>query len=494
MTGQTNANDAAPLSETVSQSASFVPRAATVAVWVLFVLSAGVLALVVTGGELSVGTLFVVDGLTAVMWVVVTFFSGIVHSYSRRYMAGDARVEAFFARIFAFTLVVVTMAAADHVALFAGAWLAMGLVMASLVGHVRGWQQARAAASVARRHFLASSGLLAVGLAALVWATGATSITGILGQVETIPRSVALVAVGSIVLAAMIQSALFPFHTWLLSSMTAPTPASALMHAGFVNAGGILLTRFAPLLADEPAVMSLVVAVGALSALLGQALLLVQTDVKRKLGASTMAQMGFMILQCGLGFFAAAIAHLVLHGFYKAYLFLSSGEAVEQTAPKAAKDDRLTLAGVAVGLLTAVGGGALFAVLTGKGTELNSGLVLALVVVLTTMHATRDVLRRSTLSPVVRLLSVPLVVLTAIGAYGLLFNAVSAVIADAPMAAAPTELTVVHVAVAALFVLSYLATELGWHRSSERLYVELVNRSQPDSNTILTSTEDYNDA
>ncbi|WP_415381843.1 proton-conducting transporter membrane subunit [Halosimplex sp. TS25] len=495
MTGQTRANDAVQPSENATPSASFLPRATTAAVWVLFLLSVGTLALTVTGRSAwGFAGALVIDGLTAVVWVVVTFFSGIVHSYSRRYMAGDRYLDAFFARIFAFTLVVMTMTAADHVALFAGAWLAMGLLMTSLIGHVRDWPQARAASRTARLYFLASSGLLTAGLLTLVWATGATSITGILGQVETLPRAVALVAVGCVFLAAIIQSALFPFHSWLLSSMTAPTPASALMHAGFVNAGGILLTRFAPLFAGETAVMSGIVVVGALSALLGQALLLVQTDVKRKLGASTMAQMGFMILQCGLGFFAAAITHLVLHGFYKAYLFLSSGEAVEQTAPKSAKRERLSVPGAVVSLLTALGGGALFAVLTGKGTHMDSGLFLAFVVVLTTMHAARDVLRRPSLSPSVRLVSVPLVVLTAIGAYGVLFNAVSTVIAGAPMAKAPTELTVVHVGVAALFALSYLATELGWHRSSGRLYVALLNRSQPDPDTILTRKEDYNDA
>ncbi|QLH83588.1 proton-conducting transporter membrane subunit [Halosimplex pelagicum] len=495
MTDQPQPSEAVQLSEAATSPDSAVPRAATLAVWALFLLAAGTLALTVSrGAAWGLAGLFVVDGLTAVVWVVVTFFSGIVHSYSRRYMAGDRYLDGFYARIFAFTLVVMTMTAADHVALFAGSWLTMGLLMASLVGHERDWPQARAAARTARRYFLASSGLLAVGLGVLVWATGTASVSGVLAQADGVSRSVTLVALGSVVLAAMIQSALFPFHTWLLSSMTAPTPASALMHAGFVNAGGILLTRFAPLFAGETAVMSAVVVLGALSALFGQALLLVQTDIKRKLGASTMAQMGFMILQCGLGFFAAAIAHLVLHGFYKAYLFLSSGEAVEQTAPKAARDDGLSLPRVAVGLLTAVGGGALFAVLTGKGTAPNSGLVLALVVVLTTMHATRDVLRRSTLSPVARLVSVPVVVLTAIGAYGVLFNAVSTVIAGAPMAKAPTELTAVHVGVAALFVLSYLATELGWHRSSDRLYVALLNRSQPHPDTILTSTEDYDDA
>jgi len=495
MSGQTQSNDTVQPPEGTTASVSLVPRASTAAIWTLFVLSTGVLALAVsTGAGWRIADVVVIDGLTAVMWVVITFFGGIVHSYSRRYMAGDRYLDQFYSRIFAFTLVVMTMTAADSIVLFAVSWLAMGLVMASLIGHVRGWRQARAAAKSARRYVLASSGLLAVGSILLARATGATSITGVLGHAEGIPRAVALLAIGSIVLAAIIQSALFPFHTWLLSSMTAPTPASALMHAGFVNAGGILLTRFAPLLADETAVMSVIVVVGAFSALLGQGLLLVQTDIKRELGASTTAQMGFMILQCGLGFFAAAIAHLILHGFYKAYLFLSSGAAVERTTPVRTKRDHPTLPGVVVGLLTAVGGGVLFATLTGKGFEPNSGLLLTFVVVLTTMHATRDIFRLTALSPSIRLASVPFVVLTAIGGYAALFNAISTIIAGASMAKAPTELTVVHLAVAASFVLAYVATELGWHRSSKRLYVALLNVSQPKPDTVLMRKEDYDDA
>ena len=494
MAGHTQPNDVGGIAETVSQSRSPIPRAATWAVWGLFLLALGVLSLSVAGGsEWRVPGLFVVDGLTTVMWVVVAFFSGIVHSYSRRYMAGDGNVERFYALTFAFTLVVMGTTAADHVALFAAGWLGMGLIMASLVGHVRGWEQARAAGRLARRYFLASSALLAVGLAALAWATGANTISGIADAAGGLPQWVGLLAMACLLLAAMIQSALFPFQNWLLSSMTAPTPASALMHAGFVNAGGILLTRFAPVFAGEAAVMSVVVVVGAASALLGQAMLLVQTDVKRKLGSSTVAQMGFMILQCGLGFFAAAITHLVLHGFYKAYLFLSSGANVEQTATKDESHDA-TVLNVLVGLLTAVTGGLLFAVLTGKGTALDSGVVLAAVVVLTTLHATRDILRRSTLPAWLRLVSTPLVVLTAIGTYGVTFNAVSELLAGVPMTNTATELTVVHGAVVAAFAGLYLVTELGLHRTSKRLYVALLNVSQPDPTTVLTTKEEYNDA
>ncbi|SDR26413.1 proton-conducting transporter transmembrane domain-containing protein [Natronobacterium texcoconense] len=496
MSDETSSQDRVQLSETSTPPHSWVPRASTWSVWTLFCASLVVLALTAFRGyQWGVPGVFVVDGLTTVMWVVVTFFSGIVHSYSRRYMAGDRGVERFFATVFAFTLVVMTLTAADHVALFATAWLAMGLLMASLIGHDRRWKQAQIAGRLAAAYFLASTALLAGALGLLVWTTGSTSITGVLGALEAVPTTIGFVAVGGIFFAAIVQSALFPFHGWLLSSMTAPTPASALMHAGFVNAGGILLTRFAPLVGTELAVMSLIVIVGAFSALLGQAMVLVQTDVKRKLGSSTLAQMGFMIMQCGLGFFSAAIAHLILHGCYKAYLFLSSGASVEHTAPKRGSHTNLGFSGAAVSLLTAVGGGALFMVLTGKlsglSVTLDSGIVLTLVVVLTTLTAARDILHRTTLPSSVRLVSVPAVVLTAIGAYAVTFNAVSTMLASVPMTYAPTELTVAHYLVVAAFVGAYLATELGWHRSSERLYVTLLNLSQPAPATVLTTKEEY---
>ncbi len=489
-------NGVGQLSEMTSFSSSPVVRLATVSVWLLFVFSITVLASAVWGSPgWSVSGIVAIDGLTVVMWVVITFFSGIIHSYSRRYMAGNEYLNQFYTRIFGFTLVVMILVAADHIALLVAAWLAMGLVMASLIGHVRDWQQAQAAAGLARRYFLASTAFLAAGLAILSSTTGTTAISGIIENVGTVPQWAVFAAVGCLVLAAMIQSALFPFHSWLLSSMTAPTPASALMHAGFVNAGGILLTRFAPVVAEEIVLMSAIVFLGAVSALLGQALLLIQTDIKRKLGSSTLAQMGFMILQCGLGFFSAAIAHLILHGFYKAYLFLSAGATVEQTAPTKTKETGLGVSGLTVSFLTAVGGGLLFTVLTGKGTSLspNSGMVLTLVVVLTTLTAARDILGRMSLSPAVRLTSMPLVVLVAIGCYAVLFNFISTMLSGVPMTQTPTDLTVVHVVVAALFTGSFVVTELGLHHRSKRLYVALLNRSQPAPKTVLTQKEDYND-
>ena len=484
------------LPDTAAADSPLVPVALTWLSWLLFAASIGVLAVRAGGGGTwAVPGVVAVDGLTVLLWVVVTFFSGIVHSYSRRYMAGSGHETEFFLAVFGFTVVVMGLVAADHVALFGLLWLAMGLVMAELVGTNEGWTQARAAARVARRYFLASSALLAVALAALWWATGASTVSDIAGAADSLAGPAWLVAATGLVLAAMVQSALVPFHTWLLASMTAPTPASALMHAGFVNAGGILLVRFAPVVSVDPTVLLLVVVVGAASALLGKLFKSVQADTKTRLGCSTVGQMGFMVMQAGLGFFGAAITHLVLHGFYKAYLFLSAGEEVDHTGP--ADTTHATggagPVGVVVTVLAGLAGGGLFVALTGKGTSLDSGLLLTGLVVLTTLHATRGVLRSSAVPATYRYGAVPLVFLPAVAVYALVYNAVRAVMADLSLVTAPAELTLVHGVVAAGFLAGYVAVETGLYRRSDRLYVALVNATTAPSATLLTSREEYNE-
>jgi len=480
---------------TPTTTESRIPRTLTVLAWLLAVASIGALAAFLrTDGGWTVRGLVRVDGLTVVLWLSVTFFSAVVHSYSRRYLAGSAHADRFFGRVFAFTVVVMVLVAADHLALFAAAWLAMGLLMASLVGHVESWPQARAASALARRYFLASAAALAVALATLAWATGATTASGVADGVTAAPGTPILLAAAALVLAAMIQSALVPFHAWLLSSMTAPTPASALMHAGFVNAGGILLTRFAPVVTVDDGVMLAIVVVGATSALGGKLLKTVQTDVKRTLGCSTVGQMGFMIVQAGLGFFAAAVTHLVLHGFYKAYQFLASGDQVAHRHPATSKSGgSATVVGVAVGVLTALAGGVLFAALTGKGTKLDSGLLLTGLVALTVLHAAREVVTVTSLPPTVRYGAVPLVALPTIVVYASIYGAVEGLLADLPALGDPAPLTVVHGLVAVAFLAAYLAIERGTYRHSRRLYVALVNATQPPAETLLTSTEEYDD-
>ena len=473
---------------------SRVSVALTRLVWLLFLGSVGALGARLWTGEGWAAGPVAVDGLTVVMWVTVSFFSGIIHSYSRRYTAGNETIDAFFARVFGFTLVVMGLVAADNLLIFGLAWLAMGLVMADLIGHVEGWPQAQAAASLARTYFLASSSLLALALAVLYQQAGVTTLSGLPAAVETTSTTVLLAAGAGLVLAAMLQSALIPFHCWLLASMTAPTPASALMHAGFVNAGGILLVRFAPIITVEVWVMLGIVLVGAASALLGKLLKTVQTDVKSELGCSTVGQMGFMVMQAGLGFFPAAVTHLILHGFYKAYQFLISGSRVAHERPDKPDTDGSTgLLGVTVIVATALAGGAVFAVLTGKGTKLDSGLLLTGLVVLTVMHAARDLAGNAALPTTVRYGAVPLVALPAIAVYAGVYTAIEGLLHGLPAIGEPAELTVVHGIVAVAFLAAYLAVETGVYRRSRRLYVALVNATRVPSDTLLTTTEDYNE-
>jgi NAD(P)H-quinone oxidoreductase subunit 5 len=200
--------------------------------------------------------------------------------------------------------------------------------------------------------------------------------------------------------------------------------------------------------------------------------------------------MGFMIMQAGLGFFGAAITHLILHGCYKAYQFLSSGSRVEHDSPTGDIGRREGVVGVVVTILTALGGGVLFATLTGKGTKVDSGLLLTFFIVFTTLHAARNAVTHTELPATARYGAVPLVFFPAIVVYAVVYEGISGLLA---VGTATTELTLLHGAVAVFFVGVYVAIETGVHEHSQRLYVALLNASQPPTDTLVTSTEDYNE-
>ena len=423
-----------------------------------------------------------IDALTLALAAAATLVSGVVHLFALRYMAGERGQTRFFGRLGLLTLVVLLLLAADHVAIFAAAWVAMGLLLASLIGHVRTWPQARAAAGRARVLFLIGGAALALGLGLLAGAAGTASISGILADAQAIPALTLWLAVACFALAAMIQCGLVPFHSWLMASMTAPTPVSAFMHAGLVNAGGILLARFAPLFEALPAAMTLVFALGAVSVLLAALAQLVQTDVKRGLAASTISQMGFMLVQCGLGFFAAAMAHLALHGLYKASLFLGAGSAVviplKRQAPQVS-----TGAGVAAALAAGVAGGGAFALVSGK---LDYGLFTtgAVLVVFAGVAAAQAALAFASTASAPTLAATPLV-LAGVGAlYGLLVLGAEALLAPVPGMTQPQPLNAVHVIALLAILGAWGAIAAGLHTRSHWLYARLLTWSQPPASTV----------
>jgi len=166
--------------------------------------------------------------------------------------------------------------------------------------------------------------------AMLLWlAFGTADILGINQAAAAGPMpTAALLATGLLVLAALLKTASFPVHGWLTEVMEAPTPVSALLHAGIINAGGVLLIRMAEPMQASPGAMAALVMLGGFTALFAGLVMLTQPAVKTALAWSTVAQMGFMLLQCGLGLWALALLHIVAHSLYKAHAFLGSGGAV----------------------------------------------------------------------------------------------------------------------------------------------------------------------
>jgi NAD(P)H-quinone oxidoreductase subunit 5 len=222
----------------------------------------------------------------------------------------------------------------DHLLALLVGWAISNLYLVRLMVHKKVWQAAKNSGSLALKTLTVGSVALAGAAWLLANASGSSSIHAILAQAPTLAPSPLTLATCLIALAALTQSAAWPFHKWLTSSLNSPTPVSALMHAGLVNGGGFLLARFAPLFLNQPVLLQSLFAVGLLTALLGTFWKLLQSDIKRMLACSTMAQMGFMIAQCGMGLFAPAVSHLVWHGLFKAYLFLGTGSVISEKIRK----------------------------------------------------------------------------------------------------------------------------------------------------------------
>lgn len=316
------------------------------------VVAAGHLALV--GGHSGFWIRF--DAVSAVMLLLIGFIGVVVTAYSRRYLDGDAG-QGRFAKWLALTLgSVITLVISGNLVLFALAWIGTSLCLDRLLlfyaerpGAQLAWRKKFVATRVADAALIGAFALLA-------WQFGSVEMGAIFEGAKVMatqgsaPVAVHLAAF-AIAVAAVLKSAQFPVHGWLPEVMETPTPVSALLHAGIINAGGFLLVRMAEVVALSATTLDLLVVVGAATAVFGAAVMLTQTSVKVSLAWSTVAQMGFMILQCGLGAFSAALLHIVAHGLYKAHAFLTSGGVAQSRRHET--DAPLTLPA----LLAALAGG-----------------------------------------------------------------------------------------------------------------------------------------
>ena len=274
-----------------------------------------------------------VDAVNVTMLLLVSFIGWIVVRFSANYLDGEPRQGAFMGGLCLTLVAVLTLVTAGNLVQFVLAWIATSWFLHRLLLF---YPERVAAQRAARKKFVSARiGDAAVIVAALLLFAnyGTTDLARILAAARSGGgNAYTLGAAALLAVAALLKSAQFPTHGWLTEVMEAPTPVSALLHAGVINAGGFLLVRFADIMVLSPSVLAVLVFVGGFTALFGGLVMLTQPAVKTSLAWSTVGQMGFMVLECGLGLFAVALLHIVAHSLYKAHSFLVSGAAVETIA------------------------------------------------------------------------------------------------------------------------------------------------------------------
>jgi len=292
-----------------------------------------------TLGSTSIKVGFLIDQLTVMMMLVVTFVSLMVHIYTIGYMSEDKGYQRFFSYISLFTFSMLMLVMANNfMQLFFG-WEAVGLVSYLLIGF---WFDRPTAIYANLKAFLVNrvgdfGFLLGIGLVLMVFGTldyqavfdAAKSHAGVIAPIPGIYVDTMTAICILLFIGAMGKSAQFPLHVWLPDSMEGPTPISALIHAAtMVTAGIFMVTRMSPLFELSDTALSFVMVIGAITALFMGFLGIIQNDIKRVVAYSTLSQLGYMTVALGASAYSAAVFHLMTHAFFKALLFLAAGSVI----------------------------------------------------------------------------------------------------------------------------------------------------------------------
>ena len=275
---------------------------------------------------------FITTPLGAGLAVLVQFLGSVTGMFSARYLQGEADQRRYVTALAGVLAAVQLLLMADHWLVLIASWALVGIALQPLLCFYPDRPFALLAAHKKRLADRLADVLLVAAAILAWWNVGSGSLTDLTTHMEREGVSPALHASAVLlVLAVVLRMALLPVHGWLIQVMEAPTPVSALLHAGVVNLGGYVLIRFAPLLEQATVARWLLVAFGLGTAVLAGLVMLTRISIKVRLAWSTVAQMGFMVLECGLGLYTLAALHLVGHSLYKAQAFLSASTVVRQT-------------------------------------------------------------------------------------------------------------------------------------------------------------------
>lgn len=271
------------------------------------------------------------DVVSMSMLLLVSFVGAVVLRYARTYLDGEERQDKFMGWISLTLASVTVLVISANVAQLILAWVLTSVFLHRLLLFYPERLAARRAAF--KKFVFARIGDVSLALAAvMIWSAYESFDISTIAAAARAGEggNAATGAAAFLAIAAILKSAQFPAHSWLTEIMDTPTPTSALLHAGVINGGGFLLIRFADVLLQSPGIMGLIAMIGGFTALFGSIVMLTQPAVKTSLAWSTVAQMGFLIMQCGLALFPLALLHIIAHSLYKAHAFLASGGAVQR--------------------------------------------------------------------------------------------------------------------------------------------------------------------
>ncbi len=284
--------------------------------------------------EVGVGsTVLRADAFAIVMLILVVGLSAVIQVFASRYLRGDVRRPWFVLWANSLTAFTGLLVCAGSVLTFVAGWIGAGASLVFLLAMYWSESQSREGVRRTALSFAIGDGILvAAVIPVLITAGGDVRLSDVGEIASSMNPAVASVVAVLLIVPALSRSSQLPFVRWLPATLAAPTPVSALMHAGVVNAGAVLLVRFSPVVSAHALAMGIVFAAGAATLVFASAVRIVKPDTKGRLVYSTMAQMGFMIMTCGLGAYPAAVLHLIGHSLYKSNLFLRASMVVRQHA------------------------------------------------------------------------------------------------------------------------------------------------------------------
>jgi len=282
---------------------------------------------------------FYVDRLSAVMMTLITGVSTIIYWYSTSYMYQDRHARRYLTLICLTDFVLICMVSSGNLMMLFLFWQLLSYLLYLLAhNHVHAPTLAGAFKTFTLLRVADTAFLAGIVLAYQLY--GTLEFQELFSRAAATPMTLSVLpgfeisAITAVTLlcfiGAMGKSAQFPLHLWLPGSLFAPTPVHALLHAGIINAGGFLINRLAPLFGMSSTTLHVALAVGTMTAALGATMMLAQSDIKKTLGFSTIGQMGYMIMECGLGAFSLAVFHLIAHGLFKATVFLNCGNVIHK--------------------------------------------------------------------------------------------------------------------------------------------------------------------